>query len=286
MLFRSPFDPDTEKDHLLLLLNNLSSPNAFKTLIYIGITLTNRSDIHKHGFYCKEFQIDKALQAFCNAWTYTSKVVSPVAMPLDIPSTPPTYDRDTVSPPPPFSTPYPTEFDAEMPEADSGFSLEDSQLPTPMPRPMEKGKWKPGSTPEAVCQAPIPPFSTPSLQSVTEVISPAVATACIRHKSQPLGEGARPPALGCPSMPQPHSGGLADSAWTETGMEASHTKGGKAKGKGKGETFAEVASKATSKPVGMEPPHRQMKITDTFKPAQTNSKPAKPPPPLFDPALC
>ena len=40
-----PFNPDTEKDCLLLLLDNLSLPNAFKTLIYTGIVLAKCSDI-------------------------------------------------------------------------------------------------------------------------------------------------------------------------------------------------------------------------------------------------
>ena len=52
-----------------------------------------------------------------------------------------------------------------------------------------------------------------------------------------------------------------------------------------GKSFAEVASKAASKPIGMELPCRQTKITDTFKPAQTNSKPAKLPPPPVRPSL-
>ena len=151
--------------------------------------------------------------------------------------------------------------------------------------PMEKGKWKPRSTPEAVRWPPVPPSSTPSLEPVTKVISPAVATARVRYESQPLGEGARPSAPGCPSMPPPYSGGPVDSVWTETGMGMSHTKGGKAKGKGKGESFAEVASKAMSKPIRVEPPCKQTKITDTFKPVQTNSKPAKPPPPPVRPSL-
>ena len=64
-----------------------------------------------------------------------------------------------------------------------------------MPRPMEKGKWKPRSTPEAVRQAPVPPSSTPSLHPVTEVDSPAVAATCVGRESQPLGEGARPSLL-------------------------------------------------------------------------------------------
>jgi len=68
-------------------------------------------------------------------------------------------------------------------------------------------------------------------------------------------------------------------------MEASHIQGGKAKGKGKGETFAAIASKAALKPVGVEPPHRQTKITDSFWPAQSNAKPAKPPPPPTRPSL-
>jgi len=207
-------------------------------------------------------------------------------MPVEIPPTPPTYDQDTVSPLPPFSTPLPIEFDAEMVKAaDTGSSLEDSRLPTPTPRPLEKGKWKPGSTPDIARQAPVPPSSIPSLQPVTKVISPAVATAHVRRESQPLGEGARPPASGCPGMPPPCSGGPVDSARTETGVEASRIKGGKAKGKGKGETFAAVASKAALKPIGVEPPHRQTKITDTFQPAQTNAKPARPPPPPTRPSL-
>ena len=149
----------------------------------------------------------------------------------------------------------------------------------PTPHPVEKGKWKPRNTLEAVCQAPIPLSLTPSLQPVTEVDSPVVAAAHVGCESQPLGEGARPPVLGHPGISPPCSGGLADSAQTGTGMAMSCTQGGKAKGKGKGESFAEVTSKAASKPIGVEPPHRQTKITDTFKLAQTNSKLAKPPPP-------
>jgi len=68
-------------------------------------------------------------------------------------------------------------------------------------------------------------------------------------------------------------------------MEASCIQGEKAKGKGKGETFAAVASKAASKPIGVEPPCRQTKITNTFRPAQTNAKPAKLPPPPTRPSL-
>jgi len=121
--------------------------------------------------------------------------------------------------------------------------------------------------PRYCAPGPCPPSSIPSLQPVTEVISPVVATARVRRESQPLGEGARPPASGRPGMPPPRSGGLVDSAQTETGVEVSCVQGGKAKGKGKGETFAAIASKAVSKPIGVEPPHRQTKITDTFQPA-------------------
>jgi len=280
-----PFDPDVKKDHLLLILDNLSSPQAIKTLLYTGITLISRNDIYKWASFRDEHKIDAMLEAFFKAWKPV-QAYSPVHMPVEIPPTPPTYDRDTVSPPPPPPNPLPTEFNAEMVEAtDTSSSSEDSRLPMPTPRPLEKGKWKPGSTLDIVRQAPVSPSSPPSLQPVTKVISPAVTTARVRRESQPLGEGARPPASGRPSMPPPRSGGLTDSAWTETGMEASHTKGGKAKGKGKGETFAEVASKAMLKPVGVEPPCRQTKITDTFRPAQTNTKPARPPPPPTRPSL-
>ena len=88
----------------------------------------------------------------------------------------------------------------------------------------------------------------------------------IKFNSKKKKKGARPPASGHPSMPPPCSGGPVDSARTGTGVATSCTKGGKAKGKGKGESFAEVASNATSKPVGVELPHKQTKITDTFKP--------------------
>ena len=60
---------------------------------------------------------------------------------------------------------------------------------------------------------------------------------------------------------------------------------GKPSGKGKGETFVEVTTKAVLKPIGVEPPCRQTKITDTFKLAQTNSRPAKPPPLPVRPSL-
>jgi len=65
-------------------------------------------------------------------------------------------------------------------------------------------------------------------------------------------------------MPLLCSGRLVARAQGMTGMAMSCTKGGNAKGKGKGESFAEVASKATLKPIGVELPHRQTKITDTF----------------------
>ena len=279
------FDPNVEKDRLLLVLDNLSSLQAIKTLLYTGITLISRNDIYRRAIFCDEHKINAMLEVFFDAWK-PAKDYSPVRMLVDIPPTPPTYDWDTVSPLPPSSNPLHIELDAEMLKAaDTSSSLEDSHLPMPTPHPLEKGKWKPRSTPDIVHQAPIPPSLTPSLKPVTEVISPVVATAHVRCKSQPLGEGARPPALGCPGMPPPCSGGPADSAWTETGMEASCIQGGKAKGKGRGETFAAVTSKAVSKPIGVELPHRQTKITDTFRPAQTNGKPTKPPPPPTRPSL-
>ena len=282
---RPPFDPNVKKDCLLLVLDNLSSPQAIKTLLYTGIALISRNDIYKWAAFHDEHKIDTMLEMFFDAWK-PAKAYSLVCMLVDIPPTPPTYDWDTVSPLPPFSTLCPTEFDAEMLEAaDTSSSLEDSCLPMPMPHPLEKGKWKPGSTSEIVHPAPIPPSSTPSLQPVTKVDSPVVATTCVGSESQLLGEGARPSALGHPSMPPPCSGGPADSAQTETGMEASRIKGGKAKGKGTGESFAAVTSKAALKPIGVEPPHRQTKITNTFWLAQTNAKPAKPPPPPTRPSL-
>ena len=70
-------------------------------------------------------------------------------------------------------------------------------------------------------------------------------------------------------MPPPCSGGPADSAPVETGRL--RAKGGKAKGKGSGQTFAEVASKAALKPAGVQPPKKQTKITDTFPPHSTPS---------------
>ena len=191
-----PFDCDVKKDRLLLVLDNLSSPNAIKTLLYTGITLISHNDIYKWASFHDKHKIDAALKMFFKAWK-PAKAYSPVRMPVDIPPTPPTYDQDTVSPLPPSSTLCPTEFDSEMVKAaNTGSSLEDSCLLIPMPCPLDKGKWKPRSTPEIVCQAPVPPFLTPSLQPVTEVISPVVTTAHIRCKSQPLGEGARPSALG------------------------------------------------------------------------------------------
>ena len=64
--------------------------------------------------------------------------------------------------------------------------------------------------------------------------------------------------------PPPRSGGLADSTLVKTGRL--QAKGRKAKGKGSGQTFAKVASKAASKPIGVEPPKKQTKITNTFPP--------------------
>ena len=60
-----------------------------------------------------------------------------------------------------------------------------------------------------------------------------------------------------------------DSAWVETG--GLRAKGGNAKGKGLGQTFAQATSKAMLKPVGVELPKKQTKITDTFPPQSTPS---------------
>ena len=111
---------------------------------------------------------------------------------------------------------------------------------------------------------PVKPSPLPApLQPVTEVDLPAVAATHIGHESQPLGVGARPSDQNRPGMPPPCSGGLADSAPVETG--GLQAKGGKAKGKGLGQTFAQVA-KAALKPVGVESPSKQTKITDAFPP--------------------
>ena len=149
-----------------------------------------------------------------------------------------------------------------------GSSNKESHLQTPMPHPLEKGKWKPRNTLEIACRPPVNPSPLPApLLPVTEVDLPAVAATCIGHESQPLGAGARPSDQGHPSMPPPRSRGPVDSAPVETGWL--QAKGGKAKGKGLEKTFAKVASKATPKPVGVEPPKKQTKITDTFPPRST-----------------
>ena len=154
---RPLFDPEVEKDRLLLSLDNLPTYNAIKTLLYTGIILATCTDIHKWPFYHSEYQIDKMLEAFFEAWRPLPKVVSPVAMLLDIPPTPPTYDRDTVSPLPPSSTPCPTEFNAEMLKADSGSSSEDSRLPTPTPHPCRKGQVEAQVYPRSCAPGPHPP---------------------------------------------------------------------------------------------------------------------------------
>ena len=101
---------------------------------------------------------------------------------------------------------------------DLGSSDEESWLQTPTPRPLEKGKWKPGNTPEIARQPPVKPSPLPApLQPVTEVDSPAVAATRVGHESQPLGVGARPSDQSRPGMPPPRSGGPADSAPVETG---------------------------------------------------------------------
>ena len=157
-----------------------------------------------------------------------------------------------------------------------GSSDGESQLPTPTPRPLEKGKWKPRNTLEIARRPPVNPSLLPApLQPVTEVDSPAVAATRVGRESQPLGEGARPSNLGRPGMPPPRSGGLTDSAPVETG--GLQAKGGKTKGKGSGQTFAQVASQATLKPIGVEPPKKQTTITDTFPPRST--------PPLMRPSI-
>ena len=137
---RPPFDPDVKKDCLLLILNNLSSPQAIKTLLYTGIALISCNDIYRWAAFCNEHEIDTMLETFFKAWK-PAKAYFPVPMLVEIPPTPPTYDWDTVFPIPPSFTPFPTEFDAEMVEAtDTSSSLEDSCPPTLMPHPLEKGK--------------------------------------------------------------------------------------------------------------------------------------------------
>ena len=65
---RPPFDPDVKKDRLLLVLDNLSSPQAIKTLLYTGITLISHNDIYRRASFCNEHEIDAMLEAFFKAW--------------------------------------------------------------------------------------------------------------------------------------------------------------------------------------------------------------------------
>ena len=132
-----------------------------------------------------------------------------------------------------------------------------------MPHPMEEGKWKPRNTPEIVCQPPVKPSLLPApLQPVTKVDLPAVTATYVRCESQPLGAGARPSDLGRPGMPPPCSGRLVDSAQVETG--GLQAKGGKAKGMGSGQTFAQAAARVL-----------------TTTPPQLAGKPAQSPPLWF-----
>ena len=69
-----------------------------------------------------------------------------------------------------------------------GLSSSDEELclPTLTPRPLEKGKWKPGNTLEIVCCPPVKPSPLPALlQPVTKVDLPVVTATCVRHESQP-----------------------------------------------------------------------------------------------------
>ena len=63
-----PFDPDVEKDRLLLVLDNLSSPQAIKTLLYTGITLISCNDIYRRASFRNEHKIDAMLKVFFKAW--------------------------------------------------------------------------------------------------------------------------------------------------------------------------------------------------------------------------
>jgi len=62
-----PFDPDVKKDHLLLVLNNLSSPQAIKTLLYTGITLISCNNIYKWATFRNKHKIDTMLKVFFKA---------------------------------------------------------------------------------------------------------------------------------------------------------------------------------------------------------------------------
>jgi len=234
-------------------------PTAFKTLLGATMALWNArctSGSLTHNFIA-EHSLDTAIASTFDSFTPTA--VSPAQLPVEIPPTPRFSD-------PLLPSPLPD--DEDTPMGGPGSPDRESHLPTLMPRPLEKGKWKPRNTLEIARRPPVNPSPLPApLQPVTEVDSPAVAATCVRHESQPLGEGARPSNLGRPGMPPPHSGGLTDSALVETGRL--RAKGGKTKGKGSGQTFAQAASKAALKPVGVELPKKQTKITDSFPPQST-----------------
>ena len=236
-------------------------PTTFKTLLGATIALWNACCIDSsltHDFVI-EHSLDTAIASTFDFFTPTA--ISPAQLPIDIPPTPHCSD-------PLLPSPLPNDKDTPMGD--------ESQLPTPTPRPLERGKWKPRNTLEIARCPPVNPSPLPApIQPVTEVDLPVVAATHVGHESQPLGEGARPSNLGRPSMPPPHSGGLADSAPVETG--GLQAKGRKTKGKGLGQTFAQAASKAMLKPVGVEPPKKQTKITDSFPPQST--------PPLTRPSI-
>ena len=233
--------------------DNIPFPTAFKTLLRASIALWNAH--RTAGTLTHDFVMEHALdQAIFSTFDFfTPTAVSPIQLPIEITPTPQYSDP---------LLPSPLPHNEDTPIGNLNFS-DKSCLQTLMPRPLEKGKWKPGHTLEIVRQPPVNPFPLPApLQPVTKVDLPAVAATRVGHESQPLGAGARPSDQGRPGMPPPRSGGLADSAPVKTGWL--QAKGGKAKGKGSGQTFAEVASKAALKPAGVEPPKKQTKITDTF----------------------
>jgi len=63
-----PFDVDHKTDCLFIVLDNISSPLQIKTLPYVGLCLLQQSNIYKRASFHQEHQIDKALEAFFEAW--------------------------------------------------------------------------------------------------------------------------------------------------------------------------------------------------------------------------
>jgi len=176
---------------LLGSVSELPFPTAFKTLLASSMALwaasaPDAATVKSHG-------LDKVIDGFMEFLSPPSfpTRISPVRLPVEIPSTP--HFSNPLLP-----SPLPQDKDAVMASGDTPDSS--SSLRTPTPRPLEKGKMRalePSEVPVVLVPTPVVPSSLPA--------PPAVPPSCA-----PISDHARGRAR--PSVAQTRKGKRASFA--------------------------------------------------------------------------